>query len=101
MGLMAGERLFARIKGDVAPKRRIVLPTQMVIRASTRTTPLPGPRRTCRFGGNGKSGNGSRQSSVWVLDQFTRWQSMNWDYSGSLQRAQIDVAELTADDSFR
>ena len=34
------------------------------------------------FGGNGKSGNGSRQSGVWVLDQFTRWQSMNWDYSG-------------------
>src|SRR3954453_12316746 len=30
------------------------------------------------FGGNGKSGNGSRQSGIWVLDQFTRWQSMNW-----------------------
>jgi alpha-ketoglutaric semialdehyde dehydrogenase len=53
------------------------------------------------FGGNGKSGNGSRQSGVWVLDQFTRWQSMNWDYSGSLQKAQMDVAELTADDAFR
>ena len=53
------------------------------------------------FGGNGKSGNGSRQSGVWVLDQFTRWQSMNWDYSGSLQKAQLDVAELTADTSFR
>jgi aldehyde dehydrogenase (NAD+) len=53
------------------------------------------------FGGNGRSGNGSRQSGVWVLDQFTRWQSMNWDYSGSLQKAQLDVAELTADTSFR
>jgi acyl-CoA reductase-like NAD-dependent aldehyde dehydrogenase len=53
------------------------------------------------FGGNGKSGNGSRQSGVWVLDQFTRWQSMNWDYSGSLQKAQMDVAELRADTSFR
>jgi alpha-ketoglutaric semialdehyde dehydrogenase len=53
------------------------------------------------FGGNGKSGNGSRQSGIWVLDQFTRWQSMNWDYSGRLQKAQMDVAELTADDSFR
>jgi aldehyde dehydrogenase (NAD+) len=30
------------------------------------------------FGGNGKSGNGSRQSGIWVLDQFTRWQAMNW-----------------------
>jgi acyl-CoA reductase-like NAD-dependent aldehyde dehydrogenase len=47
------------------------------------------------FGGNGKSGNGSRQSGVWVLDQFTRWQSMNWDYSGTLQKAQMDTAEVT------
>jgi alpha-ketoglutaric semialdehyde dehydrogenase len=53
------------------------------------------------FGGNGRSGNGSRQSGIWVLDQFTRWQSMNWDYSGSLQKAQMDVAELIADVSFR
>jgi alpha-ketoglutaric semialdehyde dehydrogenase len=49
------------------------------------------------FGGNGKSGNGSRQSGLWVLDQFTRWQSMNWDYSGKLQKAQMDVAELEPD----
>ena len=53
------------------------------------------------FGGNGKSGNGSRQSGIWVLDQFTRWQSMNWDYSGRLQKAQMDVAEITADLDFR
>jgi alpha-ketoglutaric semialdehyde dehydrogenase len=53
------------------------------------------------FGGNGKSGNGSRQSGMWVLDQFTRWQSMNWDYSGRLQKAQMDVTELTPDESFR
>jgi alpha-ketoglutaric semialdehyde dehydrogenase len=53
------------------------------------------------FGGNGKSGNGSRQSGLWVLDQFTRWQSMNWDYSGRLQKAQMDVAELTPEESFR
>ena len=53
------------------------------------------------FGGNGKSGNGSRQSGIWVLDQFTRWQSLNWDYSGSLQKAQMDVTELKADESFK
>ncbi len=53
------------------------------------------------FGGNGKSGNGSRQSGIWVLDQFTRWQSLNWDYSGRLQKAQMDVAELAPDVSFR
>ncbi|WP_405086032.1 aldehyde dehydrogenase family protein [Microbispora sp. NBC_01389] len=53
------------------------------------------------FGGNGKSGNGSRQSGMWVLDQFTRWQAMNWDYSGRLQKAQMDVAEITPDLGFR
>jgi aldehyde dehydrogenase (NAD+) len=53
------------------------------------------------FGGNGKSGNGSRQSGIWVLDQFTRWQAVNWDYSGRLQKAQMDVAELTGDPDFR
>ncbi|MER7501573.1 aldehyde dehydrogenase family protein [Nonomuraea pusilla] len=53
------------------------------------------------FGGNGKSGNGSRQSGMWVLDQFTRWQAMNWDHSGRLQKAQMDVAEITPDLGFR
>lgn len=53
------------------------------------------------FGGNGKSGNGSRQSGMWVLDQFTRWQAVNWDWSGRLQKAQMDVADLTPDDGFR
>jgi alpha-ketoglutaric semialdehyde dehydrogenase len=48
------------------------------------------------FGGNGRSGNGSRQSGIWVLDQFTRWQAMNWDYSGRLQKAQMDVADVVA-----
>ena len=53
------------------------------------------------FGGNGRSGNGSRQSGVWVLDQFTRWQSMNWDYSGRLQKAQMDVGTVGADLGYR
>ncbi|WP_214319951.1 aldehyde dehydrogenase family protein [Nonomuraea sediminis] len=53
------------------------------------------------FGGNGKSGNGSRQSGMWVLDQFTRWQAMNWDHSGRLQKAQMDVADITPDMDFR
>jgi len=53
------------------------------------------------FGGNGKSGNGSRQSGVWVLDQFTRWQSVNWDYAGRLQKAQMETADISADLGFR
>jgi aldehyde dehydrogenase (NAD+) len=53
------------------------------------------------FGGNGLSGNGSRQSGIWVLDQFTSWQAMNWDYAGRLQKAQMDVQDVSADLSFR
>jgi aldehyde dehydrogenase (NAD+) len=53
------------------------------------------------FGGNGRSGNGSRQSGIWVLDQFTRWQAVNWDYSGRLQKAQMEVADVPADLGFR
>jgi aldehyde dehydrogenase (NAD+) len=53
------------------------------------------------FGGNKKSGNASRQAGIWVLDQFTRWQAMNWDYSGRLQKAQMDVADVPADLRFR
>ena len=53
------------------------------------------------FGGNGKSGNGSRQSGIWVLDQFTRWQSMNWDYAGTLQKAQMDTEVAAGDPSYR
>jgi acyl-CoA reductase-like NAD-dependent aldehyde dehydrogenase len=53
------------------------------------------------FGGNGRSGNGSRQAGIWVLEQFTRWQAMNWDYSGRLQKAQMDVADVAADLGFR
>ncbi|WP_433263345.1 aldehyde dehydrogenase family protein [Actinosynnema sp. CS-041913] len=53
------------------------------------------------FGGNGKSGNGSRQSGMWVLDQFTRWQSMDWDYSGSVHKARVGGPAIDADLDFR
>ncbi|MEM1023435.1 MAG: aldehyde dehydrogenase family protein [Myxococcota bacterium] len=43
------------------------------------------------FGGNGWSGNGTRESGVWVLDAYTRWHSVNEDLAGKLQLAQIDV----------
>ena len=53
------------------------------------------------FGGNGRSGNGGRLSGIWVLDQVTRWQSVNWDVSGRLQKAQMDVGGVEADLDFR
>lgn len=53
------------------------------------------------FGGNGKSGNGSRQSGVWVIDQFTRWQAVNWDLSGKLQLAQMETGYIEPNLKFR
>ena len=54
------------------------------------------------FGGQRQERATARASpGMWVLDQFTRWQSMNWDYSGRLQKAQMDVADITADLDFR
>lgn len=43
------------------------------------------------FGGNGWSGNGTRESGIWVLDAYTKWHSVNQDFAGRLQLAQIDV----------
>lgn len=45
------------------------------------------------FGGNGWSGNGTRESGIWVIDSYTRWQAVNVDLAGKLQKAQIDLAD--------
>jgi alpha-ketoglutaric semialdehyde dehydrogenase len=42
------------------------------------------------FGGTKATGNGHRDSGVAALDVFTEWKSVYVDYSGKLQRAQID-----------
>jgi len=34
------------------------------------------------------------------VDEFTRWQSVNWDWAGKLQRAQMDNDNLTPDLTF-
>jgi aldehyde dehydrogenase (NAD+) len=43
------------------------------------------------FGGVKGTGNGHREASHTVLDIFTEWKSVYVDYSGRLQRAQIDI----------
>ena len=43
------------------------------------------------FGGCGWSGNGTRESGIWVIDAYTRWHAVNEDLAGKLQLAQIDV----------
>ncbi|WP_368652735.1 aldehyde dehydrogenase family protein [Ornithinibacillus sp. 4-3] len=42
------------------------------------------------FGGTKGTGNGHRDSGVQALDVFTEWKAIYVDYSGKLQRAQID-----------
>lgn len=42
------------------------------------------------FGGTKGTGNGHRDSGVAALDVFTEWKSIYVDFSGKLQRAQID-----------
>jgi aldehyde dehydrogenase (NAD+) len=45
------------------------------------------------FGGTKDTGNGHREAGQAALDVFTEWKSIYVDYSGKLQRAQIDTAE--------
>jgi alpha-ketoglutaric semialdehyde dehydrogenase len=46
------------------------------------------------FGGTKGTGNGHREAGTQVLDIFTEWKSLYVDYSGKLQRAQIDQVEI-------
>jgi alpha-ketoglutaric semialdehyde dehydrogenase len=45
------------------------------------------------FGGTKHTGNGHREAGQAALDVFTEWKSVYVDYSGKLQKAQIDAAE--------
>src|SRR5438552_3979682 len=46
------------------------------------------------FGGTKQTGNGHREAGVAGIDVFSEWKSIYVDYSGALQRAQIDTEEL-------
>ena len=46
------------------------------------------------FGGTKATGNGHREAGTAALDVFSEWKSVYVDFSGRLQRAQIDTAEL-------
>jgi aldehyde dehydrogenase (NAD+) len=45
------------------------------------------------FGGTKETGNGHREAGQAALDVYTEWKSIYVDYSGRLQRAQIDTEE--------
>ena len=49
------------------------------------------------FGGTKSSGNGTRESGIWVIEAYTRWHAVNDELSGKLQLAQMDVEEVSAE----
>jgi len=55
--------------------------------------PTIGAETHLPFGGTKNTGNGHREASVAALDVFSEWKSIYIDYSGHLQRAQIDTGE--------
>jgi len=46
------------------------------------------------FGGTKSTGNGHREAGVAALEVFSEWKSIYIDFSGKLQRAQIDVEQV-------
>jgi len=46
------------------------------------------------FGGTKATGNGHREAGTAALDVFSEWKSIYVDFSGRLQRAQIDTHDL-------
>jgi aldehyde dehydrogenase (NAD+) len=46
------------------------------------------------FGGTKATGNGHREAGSAALDVFSEWKSVYVDFSGKLQRAQIDATEI-------
>jgi len=52
--------------------------------------PTIGAETHLPFGGTKETGNGHREAATAALDVFSEWKSVYVDFSGSLQRAQID-----------
>jgi alpha-ketoglutaric semialdehyde dehydrogenase len=53
--------------------------------------PTIGAETHLPFGGTKSTGNGHREACVQALEVFSEWKSIYIDYSGTLQRAQIDA----------
>jgi aldehyde dehydrogenase (NAD+) len=52
--------------------------------------PTIGAETHLPFGGTKETGNGHREAAMAALDVFSEWKSVYVDFSGGLQRAQID-----------
>jgi aldehyde dehydrogenase (NAD+) len=53
--------------------------------------PTIGAETHLPFGGTKQTGNGHREAATAALDFYSEWKSVYVDYSGKLQRAQIDT----------
>ena len=53
--------------------------------------PTIGAETHLPFGGTKETGNGHREAGTAALDVFSEWKSIYVDFSGKLQRAQIDT----------
>ena len=84
-GVVDVDRLPLRedVEGGLA---RLAVAVARVLRAAERQVHLP-------FGGTKDTGNGHREAGQAALDVFTEWKSIYVDYSGRLQRAQIDTEQ--------
>jgi aldehyde dehydrogenase (NAD+) len=55
--------------------------------------PTIGAETHLPFGGIKQTGNGHREAGTAGLDVFSEWKSIYVDYSGKIQKAQIDVPD--------
>jgi len=51
------------------------------------------------FGGVKNSGNGTRESGIWVIEAYSYWHAVNDELSGKLQLAQMDVDEIEIEEA--
>ena len=78
---------------DLHARREHGLPRDARLRdraSSTSTPGTTGAETHLPFGGWKETGNGHREAGHAALDTFTEWKSIYVDFTGRLQRAQID-----------
>ena len=51
------------------------------------------------YGGVKGSGNGTRESGIWVIEAYSYWHAVNDELSGKLQLAQMDVDEIEMEEA--
>jgi aldehyde dehydrogenase (NAD+) len=76
------------------PQFRLRFKNEITAGMSSINNSTTGAEAHLPFGGNGWSGNGTRESGIWVLDAYTKWHAINQDDSGGLQLAQMDTEEV-------